>query len=320
MAPLPALSAPLKRLLPIIVSVGMGLLAVGLLRDWVRRERVKFDKEREKLYADYKNPMEVIVAARDLGEGVALETSLLTLTRIPEKFVQPYAVPVSQAGQIMGLVTIAPVAQGEQILRNKVRRREDMPVTATLSTITPKGKRAITIGVNSLTGVGGFVRPGDTIDILWTLKLPGEGQIVTVTLFQNVQVLAVGSEMVGRASSSMAPGNDYTVTLAMTPQEASFLLFARDQGGTLQLSLRPKEEGEVRTAVAPANINSLIQTQLGLPTGPPPIVIKRVELIRGLQREVVALPGQEIGGAPGPEPPSQAAPTPQESSQEQKVE
>ena len=289
----PPLTGPLKRAMPLVFAGVMGLLAVSFMRHYLRQERQKLERERQRLTADYKNPVEVVIAAKDLPQGLPLEVAHLTTVGVPEQFVQPYA--VSSPRDVLGKVTIAPIAEGEQILLTKVRRPEDVPVDATLSGLTPKGKRAVTIGVDAITGVGGFVRPGDTVDILWSFKLPqpgqSEGQVVTLTLFQDVPVLAVGRDIVGRATKTAETSPDYTVTLALTPQETSVVLFAREQG-RIQLSLRSRLEGDERVAIAPTSITTILESQLGIkaPAGQAAApAVKTVEIYRGMKRDVVTL-------------------------------
>jgi len=287
MNPLPA---NLKRLVPLAFALAMGLAAVMLLRQYLGQQRQAVEQERRRLAADYQAPIEVVVAAKDLTAGVALEPSHLKMAPVPEKFVQPYA--VRSPDELLGRLTLAPIAEDEQVLLNKVRRAEEAPPRdATLAGLMPKGKRAVTIAVDAITGVGGFVRPGDKVDILWTIQIPqpgqSQGQVVTMTLFQEVPVLAVGQETVGRARQQAERSADYTVTLALNPQETSFLLFAREQG-KIQLSLRSKAEtGPV--AVVPANINTLMETVLGAPASSARAP-RQVEVYKGLKRDVVQLP------------------------------
>jgi len=291
MSPSPRLIVTVRRLLPFIVSVVLAAGAVMLLhRDY--RQRVQaLVQERERLTADFQSPTQVLVAAKDLPEGTTLEAAHLTTAAVPQKFVQPYAARSPE--QLIGMVTAAPVAEGEQLLANKVRRSDEVPRAVTLSGIMPKGKRAVTIGVDAITGVGGFVRPGDAVDVLWTVKLPGQAQeVITLTLFQDVPVFAVGKEMKGRASKETESSPQYTVTLALTPQETSFLLFAREQG-KIQLSLRPQQESGEQAALTPATtatFSAFMESQLGLKTTTPAVKpARQVEVYKGLKREVVLL-------------------------------
>lgn len=300
------LTGQLRRIVLIVFASAMALVAVILVNHYIQqalrrveeREQALVERERA-LSEEYKAPVNVVVAAKDLSRETTLDASHLRFAQIPEKFVQPYTVRSFE--EVAGKVTVAPIAEGEQVLSNKLRRQEELPTGSTLSTVTPSGKRAVTISVDTLTGVGGFVRPGDGVDVLWTIPLPGvdkqAGQIVTLTLFQDVPVLAVGGEFVGRPSAVPQEGTtspeqaarDFTVTLALTPQEASFMLFAREQG-RIQLSLRPVQDKGSQMVVVPANINTLLQMQAGLEAAaPPPPPVKKAEIYKGLRRDVVEL-------------------------------
>lgn len=281
------------------------MFAAGLLGyQWLSGERAKLAREHKELMKLYQNPVNVVIAAKDIPEDTALELSHLEVASIPEKYVQPYAIPAAQQEKAPGWVTIAAIAKGEQILKNKLRRADQAPSGSTLSSMTPKGKRAVTIAVDIITGVGGFVRPGDVVDILWSIKLPDaaqkEGQVVTMTLFQDVPVLAIGTDLPGRAARPPAEkgqeapkDQQYLVTLALPPQETAFLLFAREQG-RIQLSLRPAKETGDRVELTPANINTLMQALLGksgqTEAPKPP---RSVTIFRAGKQETVQLPSSE---------------------------
>lgn len=299
--PLKGLSDSARRMVPLLAAAGiMGFGAVVLLQQYLHTQLRALQRREQQLMANYREPVDVVVAAKDLEAGTTLESSSLAMAKVPERFLQPYS--SRSPAELVGLVTVAPIAAGEQVLANKLRRFNEAPTEgSTLSALTPKGKRAVTIGVGAITGVGGFVRPGDSVDVLWTFKLPaqpgqaqGEGQAVTMTLFQDVPVLAVGREMLGRSSPVAESSPDYTVTLALTPQETSFLLFAREQG-SVQLSLRSQLENRGAQAISPANINTLLQSQLGLkiPSASPTSGMpqRTAEVCKGLECKRVVLSG-----------------------------
>ena len=298
----------LKKIVPLVFAVGLGVVAVLLNSQYLGQQRMKLEQERKKVLAQYSNPVEVVVAARDLPEGIALESAHLRTDSVPEKWVQPYALRPHEIQSVIGQVTAAPIAGGEQVLSNKVRRPEAAPSGSTLSSFMPKGKRAVTIAVDTLSGVGGFVRPGDIVDMLWTLPVPpppgeraasSQAQVVTLTLFQDVPVFAVGGEGAGGAPSKAgAPGGEAKgqfVTVGLTPQETSFLLFAREQG-RIQLSLRPRADKGVQVQVKPADFNSLMELQLGMQPPKAPAAetktTRQVEVYKGLQRSLVEVPEQ----------------------------
>lgn len=283
----------IKRFIPFIVAGVFGLGAVVGMQRYLEGNRRALQNERNKLYADFQNlaPTDVLIAAEDLPEETVLAPEQLATQSVPKQFVQPYA--TSRPADVVGLVTKVPIAQGEQLLTNKLRRANEMPVTVSLSEVTPEGKRAVTIGADALTGVGGFVRPGDMIDVLWTFKVPqaagSETDLVTMTLFQNVSVLAVADQMIGRPATEQEPNQSYTVTLALSPQETSLLLYAREQG-QIQLSLRPKTEKELQVAVSPSSMATIMESAFGqAAVVEEPSSQRTVEVIRGLEHSLVAV-------------------------------
>ena len=296
---MPQLSATLRRRMPILFALVMGVVAVLFMNQWRENVVRQVAIERNRLMQNYREPVKVLVLAKDLLPNTTLEEAHLELTDVPEKFIQPYAARTPR--DVLGLVTAVPMAKGEQVLLNKLRRPDEAPTGSTLAGLTPEGKRAVTIGVDAITGVGGFVRPGDEVDVLWMLKLPQAGggppsdQVVMLTLLQKISVLAVGGQMVGRPAAvgenqQQAP-RDSTVTLALSPQETTFLLFAREQG-RIQLSLRPKQGEPQEVAVPPTNINTLLEAKLGIKPSPPPKPARQVEVYKGLKRDVVVMAEQ----------------------------
>ena len=306
---LPAVFNP--RAILVVVSIAAAALAMAIMKNMMNEERRDLARQKQKLQADYQAPVEVIVAAKDLPEGTTIDATHLKVAKIPEKFVQPYA--ARAPAELLHRVTATPIAEGEQILSNKLRAADAPagPKESTLSGVMPKGKRAVTIAVDTITGVGGFVRPGDTVDILWTTQVPGaakqENELVTIVLFQEVPIFAVGREVLGRAAPKSKSGGEesssqqqYTVTLALTPQEISFLLFARDSG-RIQLSLRPKADSGTQVEISPANaatFNSFMASQPGMQpavqaAAAPQKAARQVEVYKGLKRDVVQLPGEE---------------------------
>lgn len=298
--PLMPLPDSVKRFLPIAFALILGLIAAAMNRSYLHTQRRALEAERQQLLAAYKAPIEVVVAGKDLPENEVIQPAHLRRGVVPERFVQPYA--ARRPEEVVGRVTVAPIAEGEQVLLNKLRRPEEGPSGISLSSVMPKGTRAVTIAVDILSGVGGFVRPGDVVDVLWTLQVPQPGQPqpqpLTLTLFQDVPVLAVAQESLagesGRAKSSES--QPYTVTLALNPQETSFMLFARDQG-RVQLSLRPRSETGTKVAVAPASVgtlNAMLEQQFGISSAPPEApATRQIEVYKGLERGVVDVPEQQ---------------------------
>ncbi len=309
---LPPLPRSVRRFVPLAFALVMGLLAVSMVQQYIGAERRKLRQKWDELTAQYRNPVEVIIAAKDLTPDAPIAADDLKSTQVPEQFVQPYAVQAPT--ELVGRIPIAPIAQGEQVLLNKLRKAEEAPRGNTLSDILPKGTRAVTISTDTISGVGGLVRPGDQVDVLWNVKLPQLGeqqsQVVTLVLFQSVPVVAVGQQLATHRqlspeeAAAMGAQGSNTITLALTPQETSILLFAREQG-MLQLSLRPLSEKGERIAIAPTDNNALLEYVFGHPVQPPPPppapkmpAQRSIEVYRGMERSVVSVDVNPPDGKP----------------------
>jgi pilus assembly protein CpaB len=129
---------------------------------------------------------------------------------------------------------------------------------AGLSLSVPAGMRAVTVAVDSITGVGGFLQLGDKVDVLVTMDTGT--RVVTKTVLQDIVVLGVGAEAqlpnaatqkTGTAAAAEnKPAADNTpkpmpsVTLAVTPEQAQDLVLSVKKG-TIHLALRPKSDNQL---------------------------------------------------------------------------
>lgn len=278
-----------QRLIWLLVAVAAGMAGVALVHHYLQQR----EREVEQRYAAFRTALPVLVAARDIPEETVIDASMVEVRSIPEAFIQPYA--ISELNAVVGKVTVVPIAKGEQVLATKL----EVPKSRqTLSAKLPPGKRAFTIGIDAISGVGGFLRPGDRVDMLgiFTLPSPQGAQALTVTLLQHVLLLAVGAEVIDQSATQARHKQESEgprlVTLALSPQEAELVSFAREQGKLL-LSLRPKGEKGL-LELPPFSMNTLVSLlspaaaqQAQQPQAP---ARKEIEVYRGLNREVVSVP------------------------------
>ncbi len=295
----------IRRLLPFILAAVLGLVSVALVQFYLYQQRRVFESERKKFLAEYQNPIDVVVASHDIPPEKALTAEDVSQSSVPKKFIQPYATSTVQ--DVVGLITLVPIAQGEQILRTKLRRSDEAPsgggvktAGEPLSSLTPEGKRAVTLGMDFLKGVGGFVQPGDTVDILWTFRTPaGEQQTgrkeeeVTIALFQDVTVLAIDQRKIGQPEGPpdehSGGRRDFNVTVALTPQETSVLAYAREHG-RVELSLRSERDKDRQVALNPVSLPRLMEAVLGAqPPSEKAPSEHTVEVYKGTERSVVSV-------------------------------
>jgi pilus assembly protein CpaB len=186
---------------------------------------------------------QVMVAASDLQVGARVEERDIKVIQIPSTELPPGA-PRRKA-DVIGRGVILPIPKGDFILSNNLAGEN---AGAGLPALIPPGMRAVSVRVNEVISVAGFVTPGTRVDVLLTGS-PSGGEQQTTTVLQNVAVLASGRTL-ERTSTGEAQ-NTAVITLLVTPDDAQRLTLASKQG-TIQLALRnplDTKQDEVPTTV-----------------------------------------------------------------------
>lgn len=187
----------------------------------------------------------VLVAGRDMIRGERFTPEDTQWVSWPKKAVQPGFITNENPearDNISNAVVRSLIVTGEPLLEAKIVRADTAGLMAAL--LTP-GMRAVTIRVTSETASGGFILPGDSVDIHYAER-DDNGQVKLGLLNENVRVLAVNSAYTETAEVANIDGN--TVTLEMTPDDAEFIIMARNGDGTIQLTLRSIFESDVVVA------------------------------------------------------------------------
>ena len=176
----------------------------------------------------------VVVAAMDIAPGTEMTAEMLRLELIPNELVQQGA--MRKVNNAVGKRLKMPANAGDQITQKRLNAVGTMG--SFIGTI-PNDKRAVTITVDDVSGVAGFIAPGSYVDVL---NVDGDGKDRRVSgslLLQNVLVLAVGSTDI-TSDKVKKNENVKTVTLALDPREAVELRVAQSEG-RITLMLRPQK-------------------------------------------------------------------------------
>src|ERR1700728_3641010 len=173
---------------------------------------------------------EVIVAADDLQVGARVEEHDIRIIRINAADL-PANAPRRKA-DVLGHGVILPIGKGEFILTNKLAGEN---AGAGLPALIPPGMRAVSVRVNEVVSVAGFVTPGTRVDILLTGTPEGGNDQQTTTVLQNVRVIAAGHTLEHSATGEAQ--NTAVITLLVSPDDAQRLTLASSQGH-IQLALR----------------------------------------------------------------------------------
>ena len=304
--------------LSLIIGAVLAILAVFMVRVYLDQQRQAIrSQEEQKLAQVQDSQTAILVAKTDIAPGTPVDSSMFEVAVAPASQVPPQV--ATSFDQVLSKEVVAPIAKGEPIMLTKLstamgKKMSSATKAPSLSMTTPEGKRAITIPIDNISSVGGMVKPGDYVDVLCSLTIPEDSNKKTkvrreniVPLFQNVLVLAVGTELIEEAEQlaaryaaqqgqqkppSPAAGSGI-ITLALSPQESNIIAFAQEQG-KIRLILR--SPGDIKIEKTdPANWESLLK--LFMPASAAPKKVQEenteptdmVEIYRGLKREVVPL-------------------------------
>jgi len=212
------------------VAVFLGLIAVILVNAYFSG----MEKRQEEI-AEQAKMARVVVAAQDMAFGTQITSQNIKLVSWPEASVPDGAFRNAADMLKASRVALRPIQTGEPILASRVSGPDGR---ATLSANIPEGKLAFSIPITDSTGVGGFVRPGDVVDVLVTRQIPGEGaednDKMADVVIEAVPVLGVDQIS---DENKTDPAVAKTVTLEVDTVGAQKLALARELG-VLSLGLR----------------------------------------------------------------------------------
>ncbi len=235
----------------------------------------------------------VVVAAADLDLGAELKTDDLRIIDWPANAVPADA--FGDAKDVIGRGLIMPVVQNEPILPMKLAAVGE---GAGLPPVIPPGLRAMSVRVNEVIGVAGYVLPGTFVDVVSTLSPTQQAtDITSKVILTNVQVLAAGTR-IDRNADDNKPMPVSVVTLLVNPDQAERLTLASTEG-KIQLALRnplDKNTPETRGIKPAVLMGTPSSTPRAAPRSrsqaPAPVEVKpqapptvTVEIIRGDKRE-----------------------------------
>ena len=234
----------------------------------------------------------VVVAAADIEIGAEVKSDDLRVTEWPVGSV-PAGV-FDKPDDIVGRGVIMSIVQNEPILPAKLASKEE---GAGLPPVIPAGLRAMSVRVNEVIGVAGYVLPGTRVDVVATVNPTNQqGDVTTKVILDNVQVLTAGTKL-ERDGDHNKPMSVTVVTLLVDPEQAERLTLASTEG-KIQLALRnPTDHGAPSTkgvrpaallgAVMPQRPALVARAKVAAPREAPPaplVVEPTVEIIRGDKR------------------------------------
>jgi len=258
-----------RGILFLILAAVLGIGAAVMAQRWLEAQSVPASADARP------DTQPVAVVRNDASVGSILNPRELTTVDWPLEFVPQGA--YSSPEQLEGRVLRRPLAGGEPVLETAL-----LPVGSQggLVSVIDSTRRAVSVKVDPVVGVAGFIRPGSQVDVIATLK-KSDGKPYTKAILQDVKVLAIDQKL--QEAREGDPQLVQVVTLEVSTVQAEKLTFAAHQG-RLQLALRNPTDREILETRS-VNANGVLGDSPRR-TRPRPVSRAKVEVIKGTHRSV----------------------------------
>ena len=247
-----------QSIIALAVAVVLGLVAVYLANAyWSARDAQADSASR--------GTIKVAVAAVPLDYGVAVTPDKVRFASYPASSLPPgvYRSMAQLIPQGKARVALRPIQPNQLLLSNDLTGEGE---NASIAALLPDGKRAASVRINDVSGVAGFIKPNDTVDVLITRQAIGENRDAQVTdvLLQNIRVIAMDQQA---ANKDAQPAVARVATLEVVPLDAQKLALGQ-QIGSLSLVLRKPGEEQNVTYVDTVSLDDLRYGAYGPPSRP----------------------------------------------------
>lgn len=284
----------MRRHVRTLIVLGVALLAATLSAIAVYRAVRRIPERRVEIVTSH-----AVVAARPLSPGMLLTADDVKL--VPWPAATPVQGGYSQVEQVVGRGVLSPLAVNEPLTNDTIA---PVGAGAGLPPSIPAGMRAISVKVNEVIGVAGFVVPGTRVDVVVVVKDQNakEQNAMARAVVSDVPVLAAGTRYDQTKARDGKPIPSTVVTLMVTPADAERIALAQDEGRIMLTLRNPLDR-------APTVTNGIQLAALTGKPAPPPVVrvekgrrvvvapkaapepqIYKVEAIRGSKRTMEIVP------------------------------
>jgi pilus assembly protein CpaB len=259
-----------------LVATLAGVLAVILMYIYI--------SSRESELLQLSELKDVVLTRRDIPANTVIDETMVERVQLPSRYMQPSG--ATMLDQVVGRVTTVPVLTGSQLVTTQL----DDPGLTALAYEVPRGRRAVTVAVSDVTGVGGLVRPGNFVDVFGTFEFGrpmgiengvvryADERTETRLMLQNVLVVAVGRDhrrAVDDTRDTTKPetaeqrqlrelrqerGLDHVTMLVETKQAQQMIL--AQEIGTLSLVLRSNLDAGAVTDIGTLDPLQLLNAQV----------------------------------------------------------
>lgn len=279
-----------RNALLLATALGLGVLAAVGARGYIAGQ---LELERDRL-APRLAQVQVVVARRDLARGDPVTADTMAVRDLPGEYVSAGVVTPERFDAVAGAVLAQPMKAGEPLLRASAVS----PESGAFSGRVRSGIRALTIAVDEVNSLSGMLQPGDRIDLMLSVRLPGASmspipQELTRPLMQDIRVLATGRQ--AQAGTEERPARGFTtITIEVTPEQAQKLVVAQRSGKLTALLRNPGDHAT--TPQTEMDVYALLGMKPGASAPPvrvaPEVIIGGVGALRAIDHRSAPKPPQ----------------------------
>jgi len=252
------LRRPRKNKVMFVFSLVLGAVGVFYSKHYIEQQIAYYKGQLDKT----ESMISVIVPARKLLRGDILTKKDILVREIPEKYADSNSVNASNFETALGQRIDFDIDQGRPLLWAHL----EGGLTPTFSGKVPDGLRAMTVRVDDINSISGFLQPNDRIDLL--LSYNNKGVQLTIPLIQRLDVIATGVQTLIDKSSGSTLRKFTTITVQVTPDQAQRITLAQEVGKLTAMLRNPNDESSLNgTPMTVSRLLNLPETTVE--KGPP---------------------------------------------------
>ena len=250
---------PGKHILMFVLSLGLGAIGVYYSKHYIEQQVSYYKGQLDKT----EKMVEVVVPKRNMLRGEILLASDLSIREIPEKYADSNAVNGSNYDVAVGQRVDFDIDEGRPLLWAHL----EGGLTPTFSGKVADGLRAMTVRVDEINSISGFLQPKDKVDLLMSYG-SGQGEKI-FPLIQRLVIIATGVQTLVDKSFSGSTRNFSTITVHVSPNDAQKITLAQQVGKLTAMLRNPDDESSLNDQ--PLSVAQL----LNIGQKPPPVVKPR---------------------------------------------
>lgn len=221
-----------KHLLMLVLSLALGAVGVFYSRHYINDQIAYYKSQLDKT-----EPMtQVVVPKRSMVRGEVLKAADLSVRDIPEKYADSNSVNSANYDTAIGQRVDFDIDKGRPLLWAHL----EGGLTPTFSGKVPEGLRAMTIRVDEINSISGFLQPKDRIDLLLVYGNGSKQRIFP--LIQNLDVIATGVQTMVDKNGLSSKRSFSSITVQVTPDQAQKLTLSQRIGKLTAVLRNPDDE------------------------------------------------------------------------------